>query len=132
MANETKRKGAVLILDEIQKIPQWSEIVKKLWDEDTRNHQSLKVILLGSAPLLIERGLTESLAGRFEVLHLPHLSFYEMRQVFSWTLDQYLFYGAYTGAAPLIKQSPRWARYIRDSLIENYNFTRCATIIPCR
>jgi len=118
LAGEAGRKGALLVLDEVQKIAQWSEIVKRLWDADTHTGQPLKVILLGSAPLLIQRGLSESLAGRFEVLHLPHWSFSEMRRVFGWSLEQYLFYGAYPGAAPLIRQPARWARYIRDSLIE--------------
>ena len=117
-AGEAGRKGALLVLDEVQKITQWSEIVKRLWDADTHTGQPLKVILLGSAPLLIQRGLSESLAGRFEVLHLPHWSFSEMRRAFGWSLEQYLFYGAYPGAAPLIKQPKRWARYIQDSLIE--------------
>lgn len=110
--------GALLALDEIQKIPGWSESVKRLWDEDTRARRPLKVVLLGSAPLLIARGLTESLAGRFEVLHLQHWSFAEMRAAFGWSLDEYLFYGGYPGAAPLINEPPRWARYVIDSLIE--------------
>jgi len=118
LAGEAGKKGALLILDEVQKITQWSEIVKRLWDDDTHTGQPLKVILLGSAPLLIQRGLSESLAGRFEVLHLPHWSFSEMQRAFNWSLEQYLFYGAYPGAAPLIRQPARWARYIRDSLIE--------------
>jgi len=118
LAGEAGKKGALLILDEVQKITQWSEIVKRLWDADTHTGQPLKVILPGSAPLLIQRGLSESLAGRFEVLHLPHWSFSEMRRAFNWSLEQYLFYGAYPGAAPLIRQPARWARYIRDSLIE--------------
>ena len=118
LAGTSKRKGALLILDEVQKIPHWSAAVKSLWDEDTRNQRPVKVVLLGSAPLLIGRGLTESLAGRFETLHLPHWSFPEMRRAFGWNLEQYLFYGAYPGAAPLIKDPARWSRYIKDSLIE--------------
>ena len=110
--------GALLILDEIQKAPNWSEAVKRLWDEDTRSRRRLKVVLSGSAQLLIGRGLTESLAGRFELLHVPHWSFLEMRTAFGWSLEQFLFYGAYPGAAPLVRQPARWSRYIRDSLIE--------------
>lgn len=110
--------GALLVLDEIQKIPSWSETVKRLWDEDTRRKRSLKVVLLGSAPLLIAQGLTESLAGRFETLRLPHWSYAEMRAAFGFTLDQYLYFGGYPGAAPLVRDPARWARYIADSLIE--------------
>jgi predicted AAA+ superfamily ATPase len=114
----TDKYGAVLVLDEIQKIPRWSETVKRLWDEDTRRKRPLKVVLLGSAPLLIAQGLTESLAGRLETLRLPHWSFGEMRQAFGWSLDQYLYFGGYPGAAPLIGDPERWTRYIGDSLIE--------------
>jgi predicted AAA+ superfamily ATPase len=76
------------------------------------------VVLLGSAPLLVARGLSESLAGRFEVLYLPHWSYAEMRDAFGWSVEQYLFYGGYPGAAPLIEEPRRWGRYIIDSLIE--------------
>jgi len=109
---------AVLVLDEIQKIPGWSEIVKRLWDEDTRNRCPLQVVLLGSAPLLIAHGLSESLAGRFELIHLRHWGFAEMHAAFGWSLDQYVFYGGYPGAAPLIGDPARWLRYVQDSLIE--------------
>jgi uncharacterized protein len=114
----TGKGGAVLVLDEIQKIPVWSETVKRLWDEDTRKKRRVKVVLLGSAPLLITQGLTESLAGRFETLRLPHWSFTEMRTAFGWTLEQYLYFGGYPGAAPLAGDPARWLRYIADSLIE--------------
>lgn len=117
-ARDAGPSGAVLVLDEIQKIPDWSETVKRLWDEDTRGRLPLKVVLLGSAPLLVARGLTESLAGRFEGLHLPHWSFAEMREAFGWSLDQYVFHGGYPGAAPLVGDPARWARYVIDSLIE--------------
>lgn len=110
--------GALLVLDEVQKVPNWAEAVKRLWDEDTRSGRRLKVVLTGSAPLLIGRGLTESLAGRFEIVHLPHWGFPEMQTAFGWSLEEYLFYGAYPGAAPLITQPNRWSRYIRDSLVE--------------
>lgn len=114
----TGKAGAVLVLDEIQKIPSWSETVKRLWDEDTRKKRPLKAVVLGSAPLLIAQGLTESLAGRFETLRLPHWSYAEMREAFDFTFDQYLYFGGYPGAAPLAKDPVRWARYIADSLIE--------------
>ena len=110
--------GGVLVLDEVQKITGWSETVKRLWDEDTRKKLPLKVLLLGSAPLLIARGLTESLAGRFELLHLPHWSLTEMRDAFGWDLDTFVFHGGYPGAASLIDDTARWSRYVLDSLVE--------------
>ena len=108
----------MLVLDEIQKIPRWSDVVKRLWDEDTRARRRLKVVLLGSAPLLMQQGLTESLAGRFEVVHLPHWSYAEMRAAFGFSLDEYLYFGGYPGAAPLIGEPQRWRRYLLDALIE--------------
>lgn len=115
---EARDEGGILVVDEIQKVDQWSETVKKLWDEDTRAGLPLKVVLLGSAPLLLQRGLTESLAGRFETIHLPHWSFEEMKTAFGYSLDDYLYFGAYPGAAPLRGDPRRWRSYLLDSLIE--------------
>jgi len=112
------RHGAVLVLDEVQKVPGWSEVVKRCWDADTAARLALKVVLLGSAPVPVQRGLTESLAGRFELIRVPHWSYPEMQAAFGWTLDQFLFYGGYPGAAELITDPPRWTHYIRDALIE--------------
>jgi hypothetical protein len=117
-AREAGKQGAILVLDEIQKISGWSEVVKRLWDADSAEGRPLRVVMLGSAPLLIGRGLSESLAGRFEILRLPHWTFTEMREAFGWDVERYIFYGGYPGAAPLIGQPERWARYVVDSLIE--------------
>jgi hypothetical protein len=118
LAKDAGKRGAVLALDEVQKVPGWSETVKRLWDEDTRARLPLRVALLGSAPLLVQRGLSESLAGRFEILHLPHWSFAEMRTAFGYSLEQYLYFGGYPGAAPLADDPPRWRRYLLDALVE--------------
>lgn len=111
-------RGGLLVLDEVQKIPGWSETVKELWDSDTARRVGLKVVILGSAPLLMQRGLSESLAGRFEVIPVPHWSYYEMREAFGWDVARYLYFGGYPGAAPLVEEEERWARYVVDSLIE--------------
>ena len=118
VAREAGRGGAVLALDEIQKISGLSESVKRLWDEDTADGLPLRVVVLGSAPLLMQRGLSESLAGRFEVLHLPHWSLSEMQTAFGFTLEQYFYFGGYPGAAPLAGDHSRWRRYLLDALVE--------------
>lgn len=115
---EATRSGGVLVLDEIQKIPQWSETVKRLWDEDTRSGIQLHVVVLGSAPLLIQHGLTESLAGRFETIHVPHWTYAEMHEVFGTDLEAFIYYGGYPGAAPLVSDPQRWQLYVAQSLIE--------------
>lgn len=111
-------QAGVLVLDEIQKIPLWSETVKRLWDEDTASRMPLHVVILGSAPLLVQGGLTESLAGRFEIIPVTHWSYREMKQAFGWSVEQFVYYGAYPGAAPLIGDGERWRRYVLDSLVE--------------
>jgi predicted AAA+ superfamily ATPase len=108
----------LLVLDEMQKITGWSEVVKQYWDEDTLTGVDLRVVLLGSSPLLVERGLTESLAGRFEIVRVSHWSFGEMRDAFGLTVDQFLYFGGYPGAASLIEDEDRWRRYLQDSLME--------------
>jgi len=108
----------IIVVDEAQKIPGWSETVKRLWDEDTWAGRPLKVVLLGSAPLLIQQGLTESLAGRFEVLRIPHWSLSDMEAAFGWSVDQFVYYGGYPGAAPLIADPERWRAYVLDAIVE--------------
>jgi predicted AAA+ superfamily ATPase len=118
VARNSGERRAVLALDEIQKITGWSETVKRLWDEDTASGLPLHVVLLGSAPLLVQGGLTESLTGRFEQLRLPHWTLSEMRAAFGFSLEQFLYFGGYPGAAPLATDAERWRRYVLDSLVE--------------
>jgi len=108
----------LLVVDEVQKIENWSEVVKQQWDRDTASGLNIKVILLGSSRLLIQKGLTESLAGRFETIHLGHWSFTEMEKAFGWTTQQYIYFGGYPGSAQLIGDEQRWKNYIKESLIE--------------
>jgi predicted AAA+ superfamily ATPase len=112
-----QQKEAVLVIDEIHKIKRWSEIVKREWDADTRNRRSLKLFLLGSSRLMLRKGLTESLAGRFELIRLGHWTLQEMSDAFGWTLDEWIYYGGYPGCAGLIKDMRRWRKYIKESLV---------------
>jgi len=118
ITSDKRTKEALLVLDEVQKVTAWSEVVKRLWDEDTAARRRLKVVLLGSSPLLIQKGLTESLAGRFEIIPATHWSYAEIRDAFGWSHDQFIYFGGYPGAAELIEDEERWRRYIIDSLIE--------------
>lgn len=108
----------LLVVDEVQKIENWSEAVKREWDSDTRNTVNLKLVLLGSSRLLLRKGLTESLAGRYELIRMPHWSYSEMRNAFGFSLDEYIYYGGYPGSAHLIHDERRWRKYIKASLVE--------------
>jgi len=108
----------LLILDEIQKIESWDEIIKSRWDSDTFNKIPIKLILLGSSRLLIQKGLTESLAGRFELIGMPHWSLTEMETAFGFTPEEYAWFGGYPGSAEIYKDESRWKDYISHSLID--------------
>ncbi len=110
-------RGFVLVLDEIQRIDGWSEVVKGLWDADRIKGCPLHVVILGSAPLLMQEGLHESLAGRFEPIHFPHWSFAEMSEAFGLGLDEYVYFGGYPGTAARIDDPDRWCDYVRSALI---------------
>ena len=117
-AAEHSDRGLVLAIDEIQKVPDWSEVVKGLWDADRRNDRPLHVILLGSAPLLVRQGMSESLAGRYETVRLLHWSFAEMSAAFGFDLPRYVYFGGYPGGAPLAPEQGRWRAYIAEALVE--------------
>lgn len=111
-------QGFVLALDEIQKIDNWSETVKGLWDADRAAHCPMHVIILGSAPLLMQDGLSESLAGRFEPVKMTHWSWPEMAEAFGFTLEEYVYFGGYPGASHLRHDNARWKSYVREALVE--------------
>jgi predicted AAA+ superfamily ATPase len=108
----------LLVLDEVQKVAGWSEIVKRLWDEERRDGGPVLPVLLGSSALLVQKGATESLAGRFFLHRCPHWSWPECRAAFGWSLDDWIYFGGYPGAAVLKEDEPAWQRHVADSLIE--------------
>ena len=111
-------ESIVLVIDEIQKIENWSEVVKKEWDDDAFYDRNIKVLLLGSSRVLLEKGLSESLSGRFEEIRMSHWTYSEMRDCFGVSLDQYLFFGGYPGAASLIDDVERYQQYIQSAIVE--------------
>lgn len=113
-------KGGLLIIDEVQKIPHCSDLIKQLWDEDSRLKINLQLIILGSSPWLMQKGLTESLAGRFEILPITHWSYQEMKNSFGWDIQKFIYFGGYPGSVQTIKNNEhdRFMNYINDALIE--------------
>jgi predicted AAA+ superfamily ATPase len=108
----------ILVIDEIQKIKNWSETVKKEWDADTFGDVNIKVVLLGSSRVMLEKGLSDSLMGRFEEIRMSHWSYPEMRDAFGLTLEQYLYFGGYPGAADLVGDEERWRQYVSSAIID--------------
>ncbi len=116
--SKSRNKTVVLALDEVQKVPRWAEVVKACFDQDRRERTDVRAIILGSASLHVQKHARESLAGRFELHYCPHWSWPECRRAFRWSLDHWIFYGGYPGAAPLAREPERWRRYISSSLVE--------------
>lgn len=112
-----KAREYLLVIDEVHKIDNWSEAVKKEWDEDTFKDLNMKVVILGSSRLLLKDGLTESLAGRYELIRMPHWSYTEMHEAFDMDVAQYIYFGGYPGGAMYIKDERRWRKYIKDSIV---------------
>lgn len=107
----------LLVIDEVHKVDNWSEAVKKEWDADTYHDVNMKVVILGSSRLLLKDGLTESLAGRYELIRMTHWSYAEMQSAFGMNLEQYIYFGGYPGGAKYIHDERRWRRYVKDSII---------------
>lgn len=118
LMNHNKTVEFLLVIDEIQKITNWSEFVKAEWDKDSFNGISIKVILLGSSSLMIQKGLSESLTGRFESIYLTHWSLEEMQKAFGYSPEQFAWFGGYPGAAEFTGDEDRWRDYVINSLIE--------------
>ena len=114
----SKENELLLVIDEIQKIDNWSEIVKAQWERDTRENNNIKLILLGSSRLLLKEGLSESLAGRFELVLMTHWGLQEMEKAFGFDANEFVWYGGYPGAAVLRKDEARWKDYVNHALIE--------------
>lgn len=112
-----KGEHYILAIDEIQKIPRWSEVVKGMWDADRAESLAMHVVLLGSSPWLMQKGLTESLAGRYELIRMTHWSYPEMQVAFDFSLNEYIYFGGYPGSASLIREERRWRDYVRGALI---------------
>ena len=113
----TKASEFLLVIDKVHKLDNWSEAIKKEWDEDSKNDINMKVVILGSSRLLLKDGLTESLAGRFELIRMPHWSYNEMHEAFGMELEQFIYFGGYPGGAKYVQDERRWRKYIKDSII---------------
>ena len=110
--------SALLVVDEVQYVRTWSDTVKALWDEDAKSGIDLRVVLTGSSATLLKSGMAESLAGRFELIRCTHWTYTECQEAFGFTLDEFLFFGGYPGAATLRGNVDRWASYVTDAIIE--------------
>lgn len=108
----------VLVIDEVQKLKNWGEVVKKEWDDDTFNDVPIKVVLLGSSRVRLEKGLSESLMGRYETIKMPNWTLTEIRDGFGMTTDEYIYFGSYPGAADLRHDLDRWQEYINSSIVD--------------
>lgn len=116
-AIETNPSG-LLVIDEIQNVPHWAKIIKRLWDDQKINDQNLKMILLGSSSLKIQTGLTESLAGRYEVHIAHHWNFCESQEAYNLDLEDFIVFGGYPESYRFIENVEKWSSYIKMSVVD--------------
>jgi predicted AAA+ superfamily ATPase len=115
---ESAGSGTLLVIDEVQRVSDWAKVIKGLWDRSLRNKKRIKVVLLGSSSLSIQTGLTESLAGRFELITVPHWGFHESRKEFGYSIDDWLRWGGYPGSDSFRKNDARWRSYLTQSIVD--------------
>jgi predicted AAA+ superfamily ATPase len=115
---KSQSPSGLLVIDEIQKVENWSETIKKLWDRQKRMPERLRVILLGSSSLEIQKGLSESLAGRFHLQKVHHWNLQESREAYGLTLEQFLCFGGYPGSYALARDRIQWLHYLKDSIVD--------------
>ncbi|MEA3363074.1 MAG: ATP-binding protein [Thermodesulfobacteriota bacterium] len=108
-------EGSLLVIDEVQKVPDWSNTLKALWD---KSPYKLRVVVLGSSSLQIQTGLTESLAGRFELTRIHHWTYAELQSAFDYDLERFLLYGGYPGSVEFEDDYDRWYAYLKESIVE--------------
>lgn len=124
----SKAEEVYLFLDEVQKLEDWSEKIKIIYDI----YPNIKIFLSGSAAISIKKSTKESLAGRFFEFHIEPLDFdeylefkrtdidKEREDIFELgirqSLDHFLKTGGFIEALNL-NESQR-EKYFKESLLE--------------
>mgnify|MGYP000007310264 CR=1 FL=1 len=114
------KKSLLLVIDEIQKCENWAEVIKMLWDASQRKEtkeRPISCILLGSSSLQIQKGLTESLTGRFQLIKAFHWNLAESKEGYGLDLEEYLQFGGYPGSYQFTELRSQWVNYIKNSII---------------
>ena len=113
------KKAAYFVVDEIQKITDWPGVIKQIGDKNARSAKPIQFILLGSSSLQIQKGLTESLAGRYQIVPVHHWNFLESKKLVpKMTLEQFLEVGGYPGSYRFLKNHDTFTNYIKQSIVE--------------
>jgi len=115
---QEKGHGTLLVIDEIQKVDNWAETIKKLWDAQVRKKSQIKLLLLGSSSLALTRGVSESLAGRFEIIPVYHWNYCESNQAMPMDIATYLKFGGYPKSYEFLDDYDRYIKYTKSSIIE--------------
>ena len=112
-----RAKGATIVIDEIQKVHNWAETIKALWDDEKRRPNPIACILLGSSSLDIQKGLTESLTGRFQLTRAHHWNFSESKAAYEISFDEFLHFGGYPASYAFVKSPQDWSNYVQTSIV---------------
>jgi predicted AAA+ superfamily ATPase len=118
-----KAKGvAILLIDEVQHLPDWSIRLKGEWDKVLREGLKIYLVASGSSSLHLGRGSKESLAGRIERLTITHWSAAMLKKAFKLPKNEAIIRivtrGSYPGSMVFYNDLQRWSAYIRDAIID--------------
>ncbi len=116
--HQARNEKKLLVIDEVQKIENWAEIIKKLWDEEQREKKPIRCVLLGSSSLDLQVGLSESLTGRFQLNFAYQWSFAESKEGYGLNFEEYLKFGGYPASYQLRDDPIQWRSYIRHSILD--------------
>lgn len=113
---------AVLLLDEVQYLPEWSQWLKTRYDEAKRERLPIHIVASGSSSLRLGAGSRETMAGRFERLALLHWGARDLAALAGIPPDdaarRLVSHGGYPGAVALWNEPARWQNYLRDAIVE--------------
>ncbi len=115
---KAQKQNKVLVIDEVQKIPDWAQVIKAMWDQQQLSGRKIKCIVLGSSSLSIQKGLSESLAGRFMLTQAFHWNYTESKEGYNLSWEEYLEIGGYPGAYPMRENLSDWQNYVKNSLVQ--------------
>lgn len=136
-----EKSNYLFLFDEIQKVNNWEEQVKRLYDL----HANFKIIISGSESLFIRKKSKESLAGRMFEFKVESLSFKEFlsfkglilkpRGLYEKELlkafEDFMFSGGFPELVD-IKDKDFIKNYIRETVVEKVLFRDIPLIFPIR
>lgn len=140
MDKELDKAKYLFLFDEIQKLEDWEEQLKVLYD----SYPNIKFIISGSESLFIRKKSKESLAGRMYEFNIRTLNFQEFLRFRNKTFDNILLYKEEilkefrnflfrNGFPEIVNETKEVSeKYVKDNVIEKIIYRDIPQIIPIK